>query len=156
VDRELVFLPDIVLVDNEQRAIPFETTGDIGKPTAYGLKSRLVTLKRGQKIKRQVYLRRGFKRFVTGISTPARLGGNEFPKVTAYETLSRMPVGVRPFGIEVLFQPGYAFEEGFAHYMQGIDAAQFYRGPLRMSLAYKFGREDVNGSGLTNGVPHKQ
>jgi len=139
VDKELVFLPEIVLVDNERHAIPFKEIRAIEKPTASVLKNRLVTLKSGEEIERQVHLRKGVKRFVTGISTPMQPGGGEAPKVSAYEALCQMPADARPFEIEVSYKPWYSFEEGFARYMKGINAAQFYRGPLRVSLAYKFG-----------------
>ena len=140
VDKELVFLPELVLVDNEHRAISFKEIRAIEKPAVSVLKSRLVTLKPGEEIERHVRLRKEFKRFVTGIGIPKQPSGGETPKVSVYETLCQMPADARPFEIEVSYKPAYSFEEGFAQYMEGVDVAKFFRGPLRVSLAYTFAR----------------
>ena len=147
VDKELVFLPDIVLMDNERRVIPFKETRAVEKPAVSVLKRRLATLEPGEEIERQVRLRKGFKRFVTGISLPTRSGGAEAPKVTAYEVLCQMPADVRPFEIEVSYKPPYSFEDGFMAYMQGISVAQFYRGPLRVGVPYRFAKHTRGGHG---------
>jgi hypothetical protein len=139
VDKELVFLPKIALVDNEKRAIAIKKSRAIEKPDVPVLKSRLVTLKAGEVIERQVDLRKGFKQFVTGISTPVQLGGSEAPKVTAYEIYCQMPTDARPVEIIISFNPWYSFEEGFAQYLDGVDASQFFRGPLHVNLSYTFG-----------------
>lgn len=151
VDKELVFLPDIVLLDNERWAIPFREIRAIERPAVCVLKSRLATLKPGDQIERQVHLRRGFKRFVTGISIPARPDKGEAPKVTAYEALCQMPADVRPFEIQVSYKPPYSFEEGFTAYMQGISVAQFYRGPLHVSVPYRFTKDTGGGHGGCQG-----
>lgn len=147
VDKELVFLPDIVLVDNERRVIPFREIRAIEKPEISILKSRLATIKPGEEIERQVHLRKGFKRFVTGISIPSQPGGGDAPKVTAYETLCRMLADVRPFEIEVSYKPPYSFEDGFTAYMQGISVVEFYRGPLRVGVPYRFAEDTTGGHG---------
>jgi len=152
VDKELVFLPNIVLMDNERRVIPFKEIRAIEKPAVSVLKSRLATLKPGEEIERQVRLRKRFKRFVTGISIPARPGGGEAPKVTAYEALCQMPADVRPFEIEVSYKPPYSFEEGFTAYMQGTSVAQFYRGPLRVGVPYRFTKDTSGGHGERQGT----
>lgn len=145
VDKELVFLPDIVLLDNERCALPFKEIRAIQKPVVSVLKSRLVTLKPGEEIEREVNLRKGFKRFVTGISIPARPDTGETPRVTAYEALCQIPPNVRPFEIQVSYKPWYSFEEGFAVYMQGISIAHFYRGPLHVSVPYRFTKDTGGG-----------
>jgi hypothetical protein len=139
VDKELVFLPKIALVDNEKRAIAIKKSRAIEKPDVPVLKSRLVTLKAGEVIERQVDLRKGFKHFVTGIGTPVQSGGSEAPKVMAYETYCQMPTDARPVEIYISFYPWYSFEEGFAQYLDGVDASQFFRGPLHVNLSYAFG-----------------
>ncbi len=138
VDKELVFLPDIVMVDSEKRAISFsQIRSAFDKPRPSVLKTRLVTLKPGEAIKREVHLRKGFKQFVTGIGEPVRPGGDEAPKVTAYEAIYQMPANARPFEIWVTFNPPYSFKEGFAQYMRGVDTGQFFEGPLWVSVAFK-------------------
>ena len=160
VDKELVFLPKIVLVDNERHAIPFKEIRAIEKPAASILKSRLATLKPGEEIERQVHLRKGFKQFVTGISTPTRLGGDEAPKVRAYEALCQMPADVQPFEIEVSYKPWYSFEEGFAAYMHGTSVAQFFVVLCTVGVPYRFTKDTAPGmanvSGNEGGSQHRR
>lgn len=141
VDKELVFLPHIIMADSEERMIGFTEIHPIDRPPPTALNSRLISLKPGEEIKREVHLRKGFKDFVTGIGEPARPGGGEAPKITAYESLCRMPADAHPVEILVKYDPPYSFKEGFAKYMRGVEIGQFYRGPLWVSVPYPSGSD---------------
>ncbi len=141
VDKELVFLPHIIMADSEERMIGFTEISDFDRPSPSDLGGRLISLKPGEEIKREVHLRKGFKDFVTGIGEPARPGGGEAPKITAYECLCRMPADAHPVEILVKYDPPYSFKEGFAKYMRGVETRQFYRGPLWVSVPYPSGSD---------------
>jgi hypothetical protein len=136
VDKELVFLPDIILIGNGNYAVSYDNTAHVDKPSAGDLKGRLIFLKRGEEIKREIYLRKGFKRFVFGMSVPSMSGDDIYPKITGCETISKIPVNENPVGIMILCRPGYAFEEGLQLYIGESDAKQFYTGPLFLELKF--------------------
>jgi hypothetical protein len=141
VDRQLVFLPAIVLRDKQGRVIPFEEIRALEKPPVSVLSSRMTTLKENEEIERVIHLRKGFKRFVTGITSESEAGNSEGAKLTAYEAICRMPADACPAEIEVWYKPTYFFGDGFAAYMDGINTAQFYRGPMRVTVPYRFEKD---------------
>jgi hypothetical protein len=134
VDKDLVLLPSIMLLGENRQAIPFQHLKTVEKPSVAALKSRLIVLKPGSEIERQLDLKKGFRSFVTGIGSSAPAGGGVLHQPTAYEADHRIPENVRPKEISISFSPPYSFEEGFAQYLEGIDTKESYRGPLSATI----------------------
>lgn len=132
VDRELVFLVTIKIVDRNENPLELEEAASIQIPDRDTLKKRFLLLQPNHSIQRKIELKKSFKYFVYGIGT-----SETYLKVTAYEVLSRLPEKAHPERIDVIYGPLYGFREGFAQYT-GIESTTLglFEGPLKTSVKW--------------------
>ena len=146
VDKELVFMLRIRFrqVGDGWGVSFIERIGDIDFPEDSELEKRLLPLKPGEKIERQVYPRKGFEQFIVGTgSPPADPDWEPEPLFCVSGNLYRMFKEFPLTEIEIEYDTSGYFGDYVAVYVQSVDITQLYRGKIFLSVTvpYEFPEE---------------
>jgi len=129
VDRELVFLFEIVPVSAEGVAIGLQEVGVVPAIPPSSIPSRFILLQPGESVQRCVTLNEPFKAFTSGIAFPDQ-------RVTAYEGLYTVPQDKRITEIRITYGYQYGTREGLEFYLSKERLpTDIYEGPLKVSLS---------------------
>ena len=129
IDRELVFLVGIGVVDSEGTGVDMHFVSALPKPSSGDLAKRFLLLPPGEVVERQIAQGQDFKKFMSAISWPTE-------QLQAYESLWRFPSDLRDVSeISVTYGPGYRTNEALESYVGlSVLPPDLYQGPLSSTI----------------------
>ena len=146
VDKELMFMLRIFpwLVENEKRSTFLKRLEFIKFPENSEVESRLILLKPGEKIERQMPLREEYKEFIVESGFH-----DEFPTkepeslLWVFGLLQQINLDFPPTEFEITYDTSNLFVDYVAANMKNIDVAQLYRDKISLSVTvpYEFNGE---------------
>ena len=148
VDKELKFMFWIYprYVENDGWAKSYEHLGLTDFPEVSELESRLLPLKSGEKIERQMRLQEGYEQVIAVKCPPRSETDTELQEsFRVYTGRWKMREDVRPTKLEIVYRTNDFFVDYVAESVKNVDAAQLYRGKISLSVTvpYVFAEETV-------------
>ena len=141
VDKKLMFMLEIRswCVGNDGIVGLLESLSTTDFSEVSELESRLVPLKPGEKMERQVRLREGYEQFsVAQRFIPDGPDSEQKPLFRIFRRRWQMHEDTRLKGIEIFYTTSDYFVDYVAEYVKNVNAAQLYPGKIRLSVTVPY------------------